>query len=520
MNRVILPLLFINILLLGLNVASTEKFKETPVLTDYPISSSLQRQLLRAHHDHKSEEPVYTLRIHKKPTTTSTTSSSPTKSTSILKSLLPPLCFHITSTSRCWKNTQTQTFTISHSTVIKTSTKTKIIPTCTTTTFVAAYHKTITAAKTTATTIGSGDHISSSIYEDHYTDKHQTKPVHSGHQQNTNRYSNSNYHRHYDHKHHHKSAHDREKHLKKEKPTSTKKSIAHHSTASSKGKKFRPTHKAHQQHLRASSIISEQTYRYPAPTRLASTTTSTTNMVAYGVTPAALSSPTISSEPTMASANNLNNENDENNNGSNENDNGLITASSSTNDNDNSDVSDTNEITTTNPETTTSLTDEAAASSPSNTPTDVINSFPNVDSNDDNNTVKNDPNSPGENDVNHRALGIGLGVGIGCVAALGLAGMLVYNNRRRRLQQQSLGDYQQQQQVSTRWRPQSFMNVVASVVAKLPRSPSLRSKASTTNTIMSPNNNSNSEMTGIAVTTTDTTSLPALVSVEDYYYGH
>ncbi|KAI8093204.1 uncharacterized protein BX664DRAFT_329144 [Halteromyces radiatus] len=42
-------------------------------------------------------------------------------------------------------------------------------------------------------------------------------------------------------------------------------------------------------------------------------------------------------------------------------------------------------------------------------------------------------------------------------------------------------DFSQQppsQEQNTRWRPQSFMGVVASVVAKLPRSPSQRSQES------------------------------------------
>lgn len=83
-----------------------------------------------------------------------------------------------------------------------------------------------------------------------------------------------------------------------------------------------------------------------------------------------------------------------------------------------------------------------------------------------------DPSVPSH--VSNKALGIGLGVGIGCIAALGLAGLLVHNRKK----QTQVIDNTSGAQVPTRWRPQSFMGVVASVVSKLPRSPSQRSKAS------------------------------------------
>jgi hypothetical protein len=105
--------------------------------------------------------------------------------------------------------------------------------------------------------------------------------------------------------------------------------------------------------------------------------------------------------------------------------------------------------------------------------------------------VKNDGST-------NTSLGLGLGLGVGCVAALGLAGLLVHNRRRHQQQEDQLGgetprgfngdpapftssfdDASSPQQSSTKWRPQSFMGVVASVVAKLPRSPSQRSCAST-----------------------------------------
>ncbi|KAI9472156.1 MAG: hypothetical protein EXX96DRAFT_347783 [Benjaminiella poitrasii] len=82
------------------------------------------------------------------------------------------------------------------------------------------------------------------------------------------------------------------------------------------------------------------------------------------------------------------------------------------------------------------------------------------------------------NDVSNKALGIGLGVGIGCAAVLGLAALAVLHKRNKKHQTRDMMIEQQQQGVSTRWRPQSFMGVVASVVSRLPRTPSQRSKAS------------------------------------------
>ncbi|KAI8885815.1 hypothetical protein K501DRAFT_331676 [Backusella circina FSU 941] len=76
------------------------------------------------------------------------------------------------------------------------------------------------------------------------------------------------------------------------------------------------------------------------------------------------------------------------------------------------------------------------------------------------------------NNVPNKALGIGLGVGVGCIAALGLVGLLFHSKKKKQQ------DDEQPSSQYTRWRPQSFMGVVASVVSKLPRSPSQRSKAS------------------------------------------
>jgi hypothetical protein len=78
------------------------------------------------------------------------------------------------------------------------------------------------------------------------------------------------------------------------------------------------------------------------------------------------------------------------------------------------------------------------------------------------------------NNVPNKALGIGLGVGVGCIAALGLVGLLFHSKKKK----QQDNEQQPSGKQYTRWRPQSFMGVVASVVSKLPRSPSQRSKAS------------------------------------------
>ncbi|KAI9276948.1 hypothetical protein BDA99DRAFT_122209 [Phascolomyces articulosus] len=135
-------------------------------------------------------------------------------------------------------------------------------------------------------------------------------------------------------------------------------------------------------------------------------------------------------------------------------------------------------------------TDTEGSDDTTTTPNDSDDSASTTDNGDDTTTGTSNPNessseSPNAQDpntrsetqavegtVSNKALGIGLGVGIGCVAAIGLAGLLVANKRRRE-NQSSSSSYNDD--VNTHWRPQSFMGVVASVVAKLPRSASLRS---------------------------------------------
>ncbi|KAK4520535.1 uncharacterized protein ATC70_008048 [Mucor velutinosus] len=112
------------------------------------------------------------------------------------------------------------------------------------------------------------------------------------------------------------------------------------------------------------------------------------------------------------------------------------------------------------------MTNTATATTTSN---DVLSTSTN------NSDIYANSDAAAANDISNKALGIGLGAGIGCIAALGLAGLVVFNRKRR---QERLSE-DDSQTVPTRWRPQSFMGAVASVVSKLPRSPSQRSKAST-----------------------------------------
>ncbi|KAI9309328.1 hypothetical protein BJ944DRAFT_258705 [Cunninghamella echinulata] len=114
----------------------------------------------------------------------------------------------------------------------------------------------------------------------------------------------------------------------------------------------------------------------------------------------------------------------------------------------------------------------------------------------------------GNNADDNRNLGIGLGVGIGCIAAIALAGLLIYNHRHKNGQSSSrsfnsLGNNNSDEAVNTRWRTQSFMGVVAAVVAKLPRSASLRSKSSSMNSQNNNHHYSSTSMnaTGLAYTT-------------------
>lgn len=146
-----------------------------------------------------------------------------------------------------------------------------------------------------------------------------------------------------------------------------------------------------------------------------------------------------------------------------------------------SDASDTETDTNADTETDSAEDDPTTTESESATMTNTATAATTPSSNDASGTSPNNDDiyansdAAAANDISNKALGIGLGVGIGCIAALGLAGLVVFNRKRR---QERLNE-EDSETVPTRWRPQSFMGVVASVVSKLPRSPSQRSKAST-----------------------------------------
>jgi hypothetical protein len=87
-------------------------------------------------------------------------------------------------------------------------------------------------------------------------------------------------------------------------------------------------------------------------------------------------------------------------------------------------------------------------------------------------------------DITNTKIGIGVGVSVGCVAAIGLVGMAVYRRHERR-QQNTNFDNDSSDPVSTHWRPQSFMAVLGGVVAKLPRSSSTSSRSSRLRSVLS-----------------------------------
>ncbi|KAF7722421.1 hypothetical protein EC973_003160 [Apophysomyces ossiformis] len=71
---------------------------------------------------------------------------------------------------------------------------------------------------------------------------------------------------------------------------------------------------------------------------------------------------------------------------------------------------------------------------------------------------------------NNATIGVSIGAVAGCVAAAGLAGMFIQRRRQTR-KEESNDDLENQQndEVNTRWKHQSFMNAVAGAVAKLPK---------------------------------------------------
>ncbi|ORE04854.1 hypothetical protein BCV72DRAFT_337006 [Rhizopus microsporus var. microsporus] len=228
------------------------------------------------------------------------------------------------------------------------------------------------------------------------------------------------------------------------------------------------------------TITTTTTTTATTTTTTATTPTTTTEATPLAIAPTATeesghSGTTHSSTSTDTSnsndsnnSNNSNNSNSGDSNNNNNDDNNSNSSNDNSNDNDDDD-NDNDDNNSSNNENgaNTSVTDHNLTPTAQTQPPSP--SQPNGPSIFSNNEL------PVANNVSNKALGIGLGVGIGCVAALGLAGLIVHNNRKRKeLMEEDQG-------IPTRWRPQSFMGVVASVVSKLPRSPSQRSKASTSN---------------------------------------
>ena len=87
--------------------------------------------------------------------------------------------------------------------------------------------------------------------------------------------------------------------------------------------------------------------------------------------------------------------------------------------------------------------------------------------------------------VDDQTLAIGLGVGIGAAALLGLLVFIAYYQYKRRSQPPLA--LPGGERISTHWRSQSFLAAITAVVTNLPRTPSQRSKASSTPSILSDN---------------------------------
>lgn len=134
------------------------------------------------------------------------------------------------------------------------------------------------------------------------------------------------------------------------------------------------------------------------------------------------------------------------------------------------------------PEEATPTPDSDASAEPSAVPTSPVDSAPSglsdpnaVPSSSSNSvSVDNIPTGgPVNANVSNKTIGITVGAAIGCVAAVGLAGMMVYKRKTRQRFDDSIGagniDGSMDESAQTHWRPTSFMAAVTSVVARLPR---------------------------------------------------
>jgi hypothetical protein len=116
-------------------------------------------------------------------------------------------------------------------------------------------------------------------------------------------------------------------------------------------------------------------------------------------------------------------------------------------------------------------TTDASAATPSTTDGLSTITDPNTLPADNTVTVDNLPSgNPVNASVSNKTIGISVGAAIGCVAAVGLAGMMVYKRQSRRRFEDSIGGGNiDEPSPQTHWRPTSFMAAVTSVVARLPR---------------------------------------------------
>lgn len=119
----------------------------------------------------------------------------------------------------------------------------------------------------------------------------------------------------------------------------------------------------------------------------------------------------------------------------------------------------------------TTTSDPAVVASPSADAASPTIADPNTAGTDATVTVDNLASSDtGTASVSNKTIGISVGAAVGCIAAVGLAGMMVYKRQTRRRFEDSIGGGNHMDDPpQTHWRPTSFMAAVTSVVARLPR---------------------------------------------------
>lgn len=110
----------------------------------------------------------------------------------------------------------------------------------------------------------------------------------------------------------------------------------------------------------------------------------------------------------------------------------------------------------------------AVAPTPIPAPAPVVNNTP-KDNNSQVNAQTVETTETSDAEPQSKVIGVSVGAVVGCIAAVGLAGMFIYKRRERTTHDQDVEDMNQTSEVNTRWRTQSFMAVVAGAVAKLPK---------------------------------------------------